>query len=165
MDEDTISIRSSGSDFEEVLSSTASEKSVMLLSDGSSDSGDPDDMANEDEDQDEEDIFNEARQVDLMEIFSRPRLIPAIRSLGYLLRCGKSIDILTGHDLLDIRNRLYVRRVLQTERPKAVVLSPPCTMFSQLMNTNFRRMNPTTLRKRWQEAKILFLFAVEILGS
>ena len=102
------------------------------------------------------------RVTHVMEIFSRPRLIPTVQRLGLRLVGDKSIDILTGHDLLSAQVRAEVTHMVMRERPRSVVLSPPCTMFSQMMRSNWSRMNPQDVRQRWKNAKILFGFALQI---
>ena len=105
---------------------------------------------------------NESQREDFMEIFSRPRLIPRILFLKLCMVATLSIDILTGYDLLLAAKRREVMRHLWTKRPRSVMLSPPCTMFSQLMNTNWARMDPVVVKKRWREAMVLLKFALEV---
>ena len=102
------------------------------------------------------------RVTHLMEIFSQPRLIPTVQRLGLRLIGDKSIDILTGYDLLCASVRAEVMHMVMRERPRSVVLSPPCTMFSQMMRSNWSRMKPQDVRQRWKNAKVLFGFALHI---
>ena len=61
---------------------------------------------------------------DVAELFSRPRIVPHC-SAQWQLVGGPSVDIKTGVDLLDIKNRIETQRKLDKHRTKVVVLSPP----------------------------------------
>ena len=99
---------------------------------------------------------------DFIEIFSRPRLIPRISALHLGMVASMSVDILTGFDLLLPEERQETMTYLWARRPRSAVLSPPCTMFSQLMNTNWARMDPAVVKARWQEAMVLLKFALDV---
>lgn len=101
-------------------------------------------------------------QEDFIEIFSRPRLIPRIAALGLAMFASLSVDVLTGFDLLLSEKRKEVMDHLRRKRPRSAMLSPPRTMFSQLMNTNWARMDPHVVKHRWREAMTLFKFAIDI---
>ena len=72
------------------------------------------------------------------EIFCPQRVGPLVRERGY--RSSKSIDLKTGWDLNDdnVQRQLFIDLV--RERPYFVLLSPPCTYFSNLMFSNWSRM-------------------------
>lgn len=50
------------------------------------------------------------------------------------LRSGQAFDLELGWDLLDVGNQQRVISYLKSERPGLVVISPPCTKFSSLLN-------------------------------
>jgi hypothetical protein len=50
------------------------------------------------------------------------------------LRAGQAFDLELGWDLLDVRHQRTVISYLKTEKPGLVVISPPCTKFSRLLN-------------------------------
>ena len=52
---------------------------------------------------------------------------------------------------------------MRTHRVNVCVLSPPCTMFSQLMRTNFGRMKPDDLKRRWKDALCFMGFTMDII--
>ena len=85
---------------------------------------------------------------DFIEIFSRPRLIPRISALHLGMVASMSVDILTGFDLLLPEKRQEIMTYLWARRPRSAMLSPPCTMFSQLMGEN----GSCGCQARWQEA-------------
>ena len=53
--------------------------------------------------------------------------------------------------------------LLKVRRIKVVVLSPPCTMFSQIMRINSKKMKPEDLKCRWNEAMTFIHFTVQVL--
>ena len=71
-------------------------------------------------------------QHDLMEVFSPPRVVPT--ACGMSLTASVSIDIITGYDLATWRGRHETIGLIGKYRPRVLVLSPPCTMFSRLMH-------------------------------
>ena len=76
------------------------------------------------------------------EVFSPPRIAPFIRKQGGQAR--RSVDVV-GHWNLLVRDILYSFMVdLFTLRPFFVMLSPPCTYLSQLMFSNWNRMDPVS---------------------
>jgi len=99
---------------------------------------------------------------DFIEVFSQPRLVPTFERLDLGLRKGLSVDILTGYDLLLEEKRGEIKQYFATHLPRTSMLSPPCTMFSQLMNVNWKKMNPAEIRRRWSEALILWNFALQL---
>ena len=92
---------------------------------------------------------------DFIEIFSRPRLIPRISALHLGMVASMSVDILTGFDLLLPEKRQEIMTYLWARRPRSA-------MFSQLMNTNWARMDPAVVKARWQEAMVLLKFALDV---
>ena len=99
------------------------------------------------------------------EIFSRPRVISMIAALHLtaILSGSLSIDILTGFDLRLAAVREAVMKMLLERDIRVVVLSPPCTMFSQIMHINFGKMKPDDLRRRWKDAMCFIHFTVRII--
>ena len=96
-----------------------------------------------------------ARRDDFIEIFSRPRLIPRISALHLGMVASMSVDILTGFDLFLPEKRQEIMTYLWARRPRSA-------MFSQLMNTNWARMDPAVVKARWQEAMVLLKFALDV---
>ena len=78
--------------------------------------------------------------VDLSEIYSPERVVKFCRE--YNLLPGDSFDLQTGWDFDKLSHRnLASRRVLET-RPKLLICSPPCTLFSILQNLNIAVHGP-----------------------
>ena len=81
----------------------------------------------------------------IFEIFSPLRLKDTAEEMG--LGTGYSVDRLVVRedgDCWDLRRPEHQRELLQLlreRRPDAVVLSPPCTAFSQMQNINKHRMD------------------------
>lgn len=130
-------------------------------------------MVNENEDDFEDDNAAAVSQDDTMEsrnevfaeIFSRPRVIATIAALNLirLLSGSLSVDILTGFDLRKKTVRENVMQSLLLRGIKIVVLSPPCTMFSQIMRINFAKMKASDLKQRWKDAMCFIRFTVQVI--
>jgi hypothetical protein len=71
----------------------------------------------------------------IMEFFSPPRVIDACQKLG--LRGSVSCDLLTGWDLSTPEDQAKAMAQLVTKQPACLILSPPCTFFSTLMDSNW----------------------------
>lgn len=81
------------------------------------------------------------RQKDnFMEVFSRPRIMPFITSMG--MRGIRSMDVVTGWDLLQKDHIKNAFTEIHDREPYCIMLSPPCTVFSGLMNANWGNMKP-----------------------
>ena len=100
---------------------------------------------------------------DVAEVFSPPRTAARARERG--LRGGWSLDLQcedpwTGRpwDLGDESTREAARRLLRRTRPKLLVASPPCTVFSQMQNLNGGPRD----KVKYEEAVGLLAFAVEL---
>lgn len=96
---------------------------------------------------------------DIMEVFSPPRVVPVAARLG--LRASLSLDLLHGHDFMTFSGRSNAIFELQRRRPRMLIVSPPCTMYSALQHMwNIKKMAPDTLKERWAEAETLLSFAM-----
>lgn len=100
------------------------------------------------------------RQHDFVEIFSAPRLCPYFARMGYLARL--SIDLVTGHDLAYRHNQEIVMSMMRHTRPKAAMLSPPCTVFSTLQNLNMKKMSADAWQQKWNYGLNLLEFSMEL---
>ena len=118
------------------------------------------DEAEEDSYENHEELRPELRpQPDVMELFSIARLALAARLRG--LRADYSIDLNTGHDILDLDTRAEVWRILTTCKPKVLITSAPCTFWSRLMDLwNFRNMTEDDYQRRRRDAIILLNFSM-----
>lgn len=102
-------------------------------------------------------------QVDVSELFSRPRLVP-LCPVFHLIG-GASFDFKDDSelDLGTVNGRTSVWEHIRLYQPKVIILSPPCTLFSQLMKMWGRKsMGEETYEKRLREARRLLQFATEI---
>ena len=97
-------------------------------------------------------------QDDLMEIYSPERMAVWAKKLG--LRAELSIDLLTGWNLLDAEVRLKVVREISVRRPKVLMMSPPCTWFSGLMNLNWGKINPVVREQGLRDATLHLEFCM-----
>ena len=96
--------------------------------------------------------------VAFMEVFSQPRVAPAVRSLGW--RVGPSLDLLTGYNFLNEESRKACVKLVIDLEPRVLMLSPPCTVFSQMQHSNKNRRSDLVLwEQRYEEGKQLWKFA------
>ncbi|CAJ1415004.1 unnamed protein product [Effrenium voratum] len=99
-----------------------------------------------------------------MEIYSSPRIAPFCQRL--LLQCGPSIDLKTGFDLTKQYFQQQVLSQLATLQPLVIMLSPPCTVFSQVQNTlQHRRKDLDLWKARFAEGLALFMFALMVFKA
>ena len=77
-------------------------------------------------------------QDDVAEVYSPQRVLVETQRLG--LRGDLSADILTGWDFRREDHRIAFMVRLKTQRPRVLILSPPCTMHSALMAMNWYYM-------------------------
>lgn len=81
------------------------------------------------------------RPHDVMEFYSCPRLVPAAQKL-FGLNAKISLDIAHGWNGLDPHHRKLAEKLLHHAAPRFLMLSPPCTYFSPLMQMwNFKKMH------------------------
>ncbi len=97
---------------------------------------------------------------DVAELFSQPRLTARAQHFG--LQPGQHFDLATGADLATVHGRAAVWAYLEKFKPKCVVVSPPCTCFSQLMASNKSRMDPKTYASKYALGVSLLSFAMGV---
>ena len=97
---------------------------------------------------------------DVAEYYSPPRVLPVARAMG---QAGNlSLDLGTRWDFRSKTCQDLSKRLLTVLRIARLILSPPCTMFSQLMELwNIKKMNQATFEKRWAEAKLYLSHAMD----
>ena len=78
--------------------------------------------------------------VDMSEVFSPARVVKMCEKYG--LTGGESFDLRTGYDLSDPQVQARVIKYMQKEKPKLVIGSPPCTLFSRLQQLNLHVHGP-----------------------
>jgi len=81
-----------------------------------------------------------AVQVDVAELYSPPRVTRTAGRMG--LVPGEAMDLITGWDFTLARHREAAWNYVETHKPKLVIGSPECRMFSSLQHLN---------RKHWSE--------------
>ena len=124
-----------------------------------------DDECNEDDDYVDDDWYYQFNGVrfgaDFMEVYSPLRVAVAIMRLG--MSSGGSFDLLNGCDLLSTQGRAMVLRALEHQKPLMVMVSPPCTMYSELMRLwNLKKMAYEVRKLREQEAYLMVRFAFQL---
>ena len=85
------------------------------------------------------------------------------------LRGGWALDIehvckITGKtwNCLEEVDRAWRRRMVYRDRPKLLIVSPSCTLFSQLQNPSPNGLPEKRCPEAWNQAKLMVEFAVEL---
>jgi hypothetical protein len=94
----------------------------------------------------------------LAEVYSPERMVVEAKKQG--LRAELSIDLLTGWNLLDPDARVRVVQEISMRRPKVLMMSPPCTWFSGLMNLNWSKINPVVREQALRDATLHLEFCM-----
>ena len=76
----------------------------------------------------------QANKVDVMEIYSPPRI--TVHAGKHGLEPGDALDLVTGYDFNRKEDRDKAWTIIARDKPKLVVGSPECRMFSALHNLN-----------------------------
>ena len=103
------------------------------------------------------DIINSIAQVDVADMYSPIRVMAHTAKFG--LKAGEAMDLTTGWELRKQQDRDRARKYQKEHRPKLLIGSPMCTMFSSLQN-----LCPWTQDRigKWEEAKDHIEFVVEL---
>jgi hypothetical protein len=90
---------------------------------------------------------------DLAEFYSPPRVVPVATRRG--LRGNLSLDLLSGWDFKSPDLRDLSLRLLTVLTIYVLILSPPCTIFSELQRLwNFKKMTAETIKLKWDEGML-----------
>ena len=101
--------------------------------------------------------------VDVGEVFSMPRVVPMAHMKG--MSIGKSYDIGNGWNFLypeHRRHRRLCREEIQKQKPRTLIVSPPCGSFSQLQRLCKDKGNVQEKQRKLTEARVLLGFAMEL---
>ena len=91
------------------------------------------------------------------EVYSPPRVVVEAAKRG--LKVGESMDLTTGSDFRKLEHRKQARQYIDTYKPKLLIGSPMCTMFSNLQNLPGWGEDK---QRRWCEAKLHIQFVCEL---
>ena len=89
-----------------------------------------------------------ADRCDMWKIYSPPRIGP-IRALNG--RCRRSIELTTFWDLRKADTQHCLPDVM-SQRPRFAIMGPPCTLFTNLIFSNWFRMEKAIREQRLKEA-------------
>ncbi|CAE7324042.1 unnamed protein product, partial [Symbiodinium sp. KB8] len=70
--------------------------------------------------------------------------------------------VYNGWDALKAGDRSSLLNFILATRPRLTILSPPCTMFSDLMLWNASKMDPNVYQQRMTGAVIMFEYALDL---
>ena len=97
---------------------------------------------------------------DMAEFYSSPRVLPVARCRG--LRGSLSLDITTGWDFNVQHLRQLSVELLCKLSIGIVILSPPCTAFSELQRLwNYKRMTLDAVQRQWEQGMVFVRHAME----
>ena len=96
-------------------------------------------------------------QADVSEVYSPPRVTIVAAKTG--LNPGSAMDLRTGYDFSKKEDQERARQQIRKEKPRLLVGSPECKMFSTL-----QRLSPWTVEKakRLVEAKAHMKFVCDL---
>ena len=96
---------------------------------------------------------------DVAEFYSVPRVVPVALALG--LSGVFSLDILTGWDFRVPEYRQVSLDLLSQVAIYMLILSPPCTVFSSLMQMwNYKKMDPEKVASQWKTGMVFLEHAM-----
>ena len=98
---------------------------------------------------------------DFAELFSPPRIVPLAQESGLKVRRDHIFDLDADWDVRKKSCRNSFREFQRRHRPRMLMESPECKAFSQLMNVNWQRMNPSEVRRIRSEGELMWDFSVE----
>ena len=99
-----------------------------------------------------------ASGIDVSEVFSMPRIVPLASQKG--LEGGKSFDIANGWNFLLAEHRKQCIQDIKQHKPRVLMISPPCRMYSAWQRLNAYRGRLS--EKEMVEARTLLLFGVQL---
>ena len=99
----------------------------------------------------------EALRADISEVYSPPRITAEGEKWG--LAPGEAMDLTNGWDFRRADHRQQAREHQRKRRPRLLVGSPMCTMFSALQNLSGWNEDK---QRRWIEAKMHITFMMEL---
>ena len=98
----------------------------------------------------------------VMEVFSPPGISSEATSRGFSSTSVPAFDIKCGWDFNNARHRARFWQLLRTEKPDFVSISPRCTAFSVMMNSNWDRMDEDKKKKLQAECMAMLQFSVQV---
>ena len=103
------------------------------------------------------DVTQSLMRVDIAEAYSPPRVTEQAKRYGLI--AGEAMDITTGWDFSKECDRRRARDYLDKEKPRLLIGSPMCTMFSPL-----QKMTPWSEQKQkiWREHRHHIEFVAEL---
>ena len=96
----------------------------------------------------------------IMEVYSPPRVNQQAKKYGF--QAAGSLDLTTGWDFTKASHRKKALALIRELCPVLVILSPPCTTFSQLRNLSNYKRSPQQVEAEEAEGLQHLEFAVQI---
>lgn len=96
-----------------------------------------------------------------MEVFGLPPVAFACRRKQ--LVAVHSIDLLSGYDLTQFDSLARALRLVDAYKPKFIIVSPPCALYSQLTTMwNLKKWDEATQKQKFAIADCLLDFTLQI---
>ena len=98
--------------------------------------------------------------LDIMEIYSPPRVTKEARKQNAQGRHGQALDLRTGWDFTKRAHRREAIQLVKKFKPALLVLSPPCTTFSTLRRLSDYKRDFDTVEQERQEGLMHWHFCL-----
>ena len=99
--------------------------------------------------------------LDFVELFSPPRVIPHAQRAGLKVDSSHVFDLQHGWDVRKLSHRRAFRQYRKKHRPRMMMASPACKAFTRLRHIYQERMDPETCRRTVAEGHLMWNFAME----
>ena len=99
--------------------------------------------------------------LDFVELFSPPRVIPHAQRAGLKVDSSHVFDLQHGWDVRKLSHRRAFRQYRKKRRPRMMMASPACKAFTHLRHIYQERMDPETCRRTVAEGHLMWNFAME----
>ena len=97
-----------------------------------------------------------------LELFSPPRVSLEVKKAGLSVTSPEAFDLETGWDFFDARDRARFWQVVYEQEPDVIGMSPKCTAFSILMESNWAKMDADKAETLQDEGLQMWLFCIQV---
>ena len=101
-------------------------------------------------------------RVDFLELFSPPRVSVEAKKRGLVVSEPEAFDLETGWDFFNAHDRAFFWKVVREQEPLVIGMSPKCTAFSTMMESNWSRMNGECAQEIQEEGKSMLQFCIQV---
>ena len=98
----------------------------------------------------------------LCELFSPLRVCKEAQEEGFRTTEPPAFDRLEGWEFFDARDRSHFWEVVRRQEPDLILMTPDCKAFSQMMESNWDRMDEEKKKAIQKEGLQMLLFCIEV---